>query len=146
MTDVDEMGPIDYLVVEFPNDREPDGSALGILRQLVEGGVIQVLDLAFVQGGGRRVDRRHQHRRCRSGRHRHHPVRRSAGQVSSTTRISPKPASPEPGHTAAVLVYENAWAARSRRPCDGPAPRWWRTAVSRSRPSSLPSTALDTAS
>lgn len=27
-TDIDALGPIDYLVIEFPADRPPDGSAL----------------------------------------------------------------------------------------------------------------------
>jgi hypothetical protein len=35
-TDFDELGPIDYLVVEFPADRRPDGSALPLLIDLVE--------------------------------------------------------------------------------------------------------------
>ena len=34
-TDLDELGPIDYLVDEFPADRQPDGSALPHLRDLV---------------------------------------------------------------------------------------------------------------
>jgi hypothetical protein len=48
-TELDDLGPIDYLVVEFPADRQPDGSALPILRGLVERGIIRVLDLAFVR-------------------------------------------------------------------------------------------------
>ena len=50
MTDIDsELGPIDYLVVEFPADREPDGSALVHLVDLVDRGIIRVLDLAFMR-------------------------------------------------------------------------------------------------
>jgi len=50
MTDTEnELGPIDYLVVEFPADREPDGSALHHLVDLVDRGIIRVLDLGFVR-------------------------------------------------------------------------------------------------
>ena len=111
MADVDEMGPIDYLVVEFPNDREPDGSALGILRQLVEDGVIQVLDLAFVRAGddgsiaginiadvgldGIDITL---FAEARSG-------------LLDDEDLAEAGVALQPGHTAAVLVYENAWAA-----------------------------------
>ena len=47
--DVDHLGPIDYLVVEFPADRPPDGSALPHLVDLVDRGIIRVLDLAFLR-------------------------------------------------------------------------------------------------
>ena len=47
--ELDEMGPVDYAVIEFPADRQPDGSALPLLRDLVERGIIRVLDLAFVR-------------------------------------------------------------------------------------------------
>ena len=47
--DPEDSGPIDYLVVEFPADRRPDGSALAILRELVEQGTVRVLDLVFLR-------------------------------------------------------------------------------------------------
>ncbi|ABG98740.1 conserved hypothetical protein [Rhodococcus jostii RHA1] len=48
-TDFDDVGPIDYLVVEFPADHPPDGSALPLLLDLVEANIIRVLDLVFVR-------------------------------------------------------------------------------------------------
>ncbi|MFD7011324.1 DUF6325 family protein [Rhodococcus jostii] len=50
-TDFDDVGPIDYLVVEFPADHPPDGSALPLLLDLVERKIIRVLDLVFVRKG-----------------------------------------------------------------------------------------------
>ena len=44
-----ELGPIDYLVVEWPPDRQPTGEALPMLVDLVERGLIRILDLAFVR-------------------------------------------------------------------------------------------------
>jgi hypothetical protein len=63
--ELDELGPIDYLVVEFPADRQPDGSALPLLRDLVDKGTIRILDLAFVRknADGSVVGRRHRRRR-----------------------------------------------------------------------------------
>ncbi|WP_330231622.1 DUF6325 family protein [Nocardia sp. NBC_00508] len=113
MTEIDAeaIGPIDYLVIEFPADRPPNGSALPLLRDLVERGIIRVLDLAFVRkeadgslfgidiadlglegdidislfaeaGSGLLDD----------------ADRREAGTAL------------EPGSSAAILVYENTWA------------------------------------
>ena len=45
----------------------------------------------------------------------------------------------EPGSLGAVLVYENLWAAGSRRPFAMPAGSWLPRVGSRSRPSSPPS-------
>jgi hypothetical protein len=45
--DLDEMGPIDYIVVEFPGSRMT-GKGFPILIDLVERGLIRILDLAFV--------------------------------------------------------------------------------------------------
>ena len=44
-----EVGPIDYLVVEWPADSPPNGEAMPMLVDLVERGVIRVLDLVFVR-------------------------------------------------------------------------------------------------
>jgi hypothetical protein len=44
-----EVGPIDYLVVEWPPDKQPTGEALPMLVDLVDRGVIRLLDLAFVR-------------------------------------------------------------------------------------------------
>lgn len=45
--DLDQMGPVDYLVVEFPGNRMT-GEGLPLLLDLVEQRIIRVLDLAFV--------------------------------------------------------------------------------------------------
>lgn len=44
----DELGPIDYLIIEFPGNRMT-GEGLPILIDLVDRGVIRVLDLIFVR-------------------------------------------------------------------------------------------------
>jgi hypothetical protein len=46
-TDLDETGPIDYAVVEFPGNRMT-GEGLPLLVDLVDAGIIRLLDLVFV--------------------------------------------------------------------------------------------------
>jgi hypothetical protein len=43
-----ELGPVDYVVVEWPPGKEPTGEGLGLLVDLTERGIIRVIDLAFV--------------------------------------------------------------------------------------------------
>ena len=45
-----EMGPVDYLVVEWP-DQQPTGEAAPLLIDLVDRGLIRILDLAFIVKG-----------------------------------------------------------------------------------------------
>jgi hypothetical protein len=47
LDDLEAMGPIDYLVVEFPHRHTP-GEGVPIFLDLVDRGIIRVLDLAFV--------------------------------------------------------------------------------------------------
>jgi hypothetical protein len=49
MTDeLEDSGPIDYLVVEFPGNRMT-GEAFPLLVDLVDRGIIRILDLAFIR-------------------------------------------------------------------------------------------------
>ena len=48
MSDTDvELGPIDFIVVEWPADKQPNGEAFPHLVNLVDRGLIRVLDLAL---------------------------------------------------------------------------------------------------
>lgn len=108
----DLLGPIDYLVVEFPANREPDGSVLVQLYDLVQRGLIRVLDLTFVQRGADgsvaavsiedlglagEVDTA-LFADARSG-------------LLDDADLADAGGVLEPGRSAAVLVYENLWAA-----------------------------------
>ena len=46
-TDLEEIGPIDYVVVEFPGNKMT-GEGLPLLVDLVDAGIIRLLDLVFV--------------------------------------------------------------------------------------------------
>jgi Family of unknown function (DUF6325) len=49
--DASEMGPIDFLVMEFDGDRLT-GESLPLLVDLVDRGIIRILDLVFVRKAG----------------------------------------------------------------------------------------------
>jgi hypothetical protein len=110
--DIDELGPIDYLVVEFPADRQPDGSAFPLLVDLVDRGIIRVLDLAFIRreldGSVVGIDV------TDAGLTGDFDVTvfatAASGLLDDEDRFEAG-AVLEPGCTAAVLVYENTWAA-----------------------------------
>ncbi len=49
MTDETDIGPVDYLIVEWPPGSTPTGEAFPHLVDLVDRGLIRILDLSFVQ-------------------------------------------------------------------------------------------------
>jgi hypothetical protein len=106
----DEMGPIDYLIVEWP-DRQPTGEAAPHMIDLVERGLIRILDLAFIAKGedgsvaaleiadlGDEVEAFAAFEGASSG-------------LLSDDDVAAAGEALEPGTSAALLVYENRWAA-----------------------------------
>src|ERR1051325_7548729 len=45
---IDTMGPVDYLVIEFPGNRMT-GEGIPLLLDLVNRGIVRILDLAFIR-------------------------------------------------------------------------------------------------
>ncbi len=108
--ELSEMGPIDYLLVEWPG-RQPTGEAMPHLIDLVDRGLIRVLDLAFIakdEDGsvaaleisdlGDAVDAFATFEGAASG-------------LLSDEDIDEAGSALEPGTSAALLVFENRWAA-----------------------------------
>jgi len=107
----DELGPIDYLVVEFPGSRFT-GEAMPLLIDLVDRGLIRVLDLVLVKkemdGTVRGLaladldDDERMELAVFEG--------ASSGMLGDQD-VAEAGAVLEPGSSAGVLVYENRWAA-----------------------------------
>ena len=108
LLEIDEMGPIDYVVLEWPG-KQPSGEAAPIIVDLADKGIIRILDVAFM-------------------------VKREDGTVDSIELadldgdgfgdfegastgligrddLDEAAAALNPGTSAAVLVWENRWAA-----------------------------------
>jgi hypothetical protein len=108
--ELEEMGPIDYLVIEWP-DGQPTGEAAPILVDLVDRGLIRVLDLAFIAKG---QDGSVTTLELSSLAAKSESLKELAGASSgllSDEDAAEAATALEPGSTAALLVYENRWAA-----------------------------------
>ena len=104
---LEEMGPIDYVVLEWPGE-QPTGTVAPLIVDLVERGTIRVLDVAFM------------------GKDENGSVfaieipdldpdfAAFAGATSgllTSEDLAEAAEALEPGTSAAVLVWENRWAA-----------------------------------
>ncbi len=115
MTDelVDELGPVDYLVVEFPAEKANfSGEMASELSGLVDRGLIRVLDLMLLKknpDGSVEGFEAHDFGDDELG-----ELRAFEDQLAlllAEEDVESIGAALEPGSIAAVLVFENAWAA-----------------------------------
>jgi hypothetical protein len=108
-TDGIEMGPIDYLLVEWPG-KQPEGEIAPYLVDLVDRGLIRILDLVFLAKG-------------EDGLIAAMEIADVGGEVAELAifegassgllddeDIDEAGTALEPGTSAALLVYENTWA------------------------------------
>jgi hypothetical protein len=107
-----ELGPIDYLVVEWPPDRQPTGEALPMLVDLVERGLIRILDLAFVrkEEDGTVTGLALEDLDLDGNPELQVFAGVSSGLLSEHDYVEAGEVL-EPGASAALLIYENTWAA-----------------------------------
>ena len=108
--ELEEMGPIDYLIIEWP-DRQPSGEAAPLLADLVDRGLIRIIDLAFIAKGG---DGSVTMLDIAGLADESHPLGELVGASSgllSEEDAEEAATALESGRSAAVLVYENLWAA-----------------------------------
>ncbi|MGN6331928.1 MAG: DUF6325 family protein [Motilibacteraceae bacterium] len=108
--EIDELGPIDYLVLEFP-EGQYRGEAFGHLLDLVDRRLIRVLDLVFLH----RTDEG----QVRVVAPSELPVTGfdasvfdgAASGLLGADDVAAVGEVVEPGHYAGLLVFENSWAA-----------------------------------
>jgi hypothetical protein len=106
LEELEEMGPVDYLLVEW-NDRQPNGELAPHLIDLVDRGIVRILDLVFLakdeDGSVAAIE-------IGELPHLGDFEGASSGLVDEED-LAEAGAVMEPGTSAALLIYENAWAA-----------------------------------
>jgi len=105
-----EMGPIDYIVVEWP-DRQPTGEAAPHLIDLVDRGIIRIIDLAFIAKGEDGSVARLELADVGDAVEAYAAFEGASSGLLSDEDTDEAGKALEPGTSAAVLVYENSWAA-----------------------------------
>ena len=108
---IDELGPVDYLVVEFPGSNFT-GEILPELVDLVERGIVRVLDLVLIkkeQDGSFEAFEFGDIDDGVLGELRE--LERELADLLSEEDVAAVAEALEPGSTAGLLVYENLWAA-----------------------------------
>ncbi len=109
--EVDELGPVDYVVLEFPGS-EFTGDIAPALFDLVDRDLVRVLDLLVIkkeQDGTIDAFELSDLDDTEVGELRHHEA--DLAMLLSEDDVTALAAAIEPGSTAAVLVWENSWAA-----------------------------------
>ena len=108
---LEDIGPIDYIVMEWSGDQPVTGEVMPLIAELADRGVIRVLDIAFVS-------------KERDG----SVVAIDIGDLANASQgladfegassgllaqddLEDAAGALEPGTVAAVLVWENRWAA-----------------------------------
>jgi uncharacterized protein DUF6325 len=111
MNDEIQLGPVDYLIVEWPAGKQPTGEGIKLLADYTDRGLINVLDLVFVQknedgsvSGLALMDLDSdgdldlvQFEGASSG-------------LLGQDDLDEAGSALEPGASAAILLYENSWA------------------------------------
>jgi uncharacterized membrane protein len=109
MTDetLDAMGPIDYIVVEWTG-QQPSGEALPHLIELVDKGIVRILDLVFVakdeDGTVAEIEINELGAEFAI-------FEGASSDILDEDDINDASSVLEPGTSAAILVWENRWAA-----------------------------------
>ncbi len=108
---IDELGPVDWIVVEFP-ETKLTGEVAPILKDLVDRELIRVLDLVFLTRdleGGFEVFEASDLGESEIGELRAYEA--ELAMLLSEQDVADLVETIEPGSSAAVLVWENLWAA-----------------------------------
>jgi len=109
-TDLSEMGPIDYVLIEWP-DRQPDGRAVPHLVDLVDRGIIRLLDLTFITKGEDGSVAAVEIADLGEGAEEFAVFEGASSGLLTDDDTSEAAGALEPGTSAVLLVYENSWAA-----------------------------------
>ena len=109
--DVDELGPVDWIVVEFPGSKF-NGEIAPALVDLVDRGIVRVLDLLMIRkddDGSFEAFEIEDFEDSDIGQLR--TLETEIAELLSAEDVANVAEALEPGSTAGLLIYENLWAA-----------------------------------
>jgi len=108
---LEEMGPIDYIVLEWDGDQPVTGEVMALLLDLVDRGVIRILDIAFLvkaeDGSVAALDFAELAQKSEGLT----AFEGAASGLLGMDDLEEAATALEPGTVAGVLVWENRWAA-----------------------------------
>jgi hypothetical protein len=107
----EDLGPIDYVIVEFPGNKMT-GEGFPILLDLVDRGIIRIIDLLFVtKDDGGKTTVLNLSDFDRDGTMELAAFEGAASGLLDDGDIADATSVIDNGSSAAVLIYENRWAA-----------------------------------
>src|SRR5215213_2428428 len=110
-TPLDELGPVDYVVVEFPaGEQNFTGEMAAELVKLVDAGTIRVIDVLILdKNEDGSVDATELSDIEQLGELQ--AIEAELAELLAADDVDALAAAMEPGSTAGVLIFENLWAA-----------------------------------
>jgi uncharacterized membrane protein len=109
-TELEEMGPIDYIILEWPT--EPSGEeVVPLLLDLVDRGIIRILDIAFVSKDEDGTLTAVEVGDLGPAAQAFGAFQGAASGLVGEEDLQDAASALEPGTSAAILVWENRWAA-----------------------------------
>jgi hypothetical protein len=107
---LEEMGPVDYIVLEWPGEQPVTGEVMPLLSDLVDRDIIRILDIAFIvkdpDGSVTAIDAA-QFAHAIGG---FADLERGSSGLLDQDDLEEAATAVEPGTVAGVLVWENRWA------------------------------------
>jgi hypothetical protein len=106
-----ELGPVDIVVIGFPPDAPMTGEAIPLLLDLVDRGIIRVLDVLFVMENEDGTFSGFEAQDLESDRIGDFKVFEGASSgLLGEEDVATAAEAIEPGTAAVIIVYENRWA------------------------------------
>jgi len=107
-----EIGPVEYIAVAFPGNQFK-GDIVPALKELIDSGTIRIIDLAFVSkdADGNVVAMEAEEMDSDAGRA-FQEIQEEIGDLVSEADLKKIGAGLEPNSSAAILVWEDAWAGK----------------------------------
>jgi hypothetical protein len=107
---LEEMGPVDYVVLEWPG-KQPKGDVAPMILELVDRGIIRILDVALMVKGDDGSVAAIDLGELNGDSAGFSEFQGASSGLLTQADLEEAAQALEPGTSAAVLVWENRWAA-----------------------------------